>query len=87
MASKAPSAKLVLISSDKERLNSWITNYKNQLGKSTEKDSVKIATFHEAASRLIMLLDHSDFDEGDLRNDRRKAIREINDMLSDIGKL
>lgn len=87
MASKSPLAKLESIRSDKHRLSVWMTNYKNVFLKSSIKDSVKIATFREAATRLKMLLDHSDFDEGSLRDERRKAILEINNMLQDINKL
>lgn len=87
MASRPPLSKLESILSDKQRLYFWIENYKNEFEKSFEKDSFKIATFREAATRLKMLLDHSDFDEGNLRNERRKAIKEINDMFSDINEL
>ncbi|KAG4071455.1 hypothetical protein HA402_011609 [Bradysia odoriphaga] len=87
MKSKSPSDKLKLILEDKQRLNSWIENYKVQFKKTDEKDLLKTATFREAATRLKMLLDHSDFDEGDYRIARRKAITEINEMLGDISGL
>lgn len=77
-----------VIFADKKRLHQWILNYKNQLPKPFEKDSVKIATFREAAQRLKMELDHySDFDEGNLRNQRRKGIEEIDKMLTVISEL
>lgn len=87
MASKSPSEKLELILSDKQRLHSWIKSYTNEYEKSFEKDSVKIATFREAATRLKIGLDDSDFDEGNFRNERREAIKDINNMLSNIIKL
>lgn len=74
---------------DKERLRSWIYDYNRQLKKSSENDSVKVATatFREAGSRLMMSLDHSDFDTGNLRIERQKAILDLKEMINDIREL
>ncbi|KAJ6642166.1 hypothetical protein Bhyg_08503 [Pseudolycoriella hygida] len=83
MKSMAPSEKIDFILSDKLRLESWIKKYKMDFTKSS-KDSEKLATFHEAATRLKLLLDDSDFDKGELRTERRKALKEINDLFNEL---
>lgn len=70
--------------SDMQRLYSWIQDYRDQLNNSAENDSVKIAIFLEAGTRLKILLDDTDFDDGDLRAERRKAILQINEILNGI---
>lgn len=85
---ESPRSKLDFIIADKDRLGSWIEVYKCALVDNTcETDPVKIATFLEAGTRLKMSLDHSDFDEGNLRYQRQQAILEINKMLKDIFEL
>lgn len=61
--------------------------YKVEFQETLVKDSVKLSTFREAATRLKMLLDDSDFDAGNFRSKRRQAIIDINNSLSVISGL
>lgn len=72
---------------DKDRLNTWIEDYCVQVKNNSVKDSYKVATFREIATRLKMLLDDNDFDVDNLRIERRKIIAEINNMFRNIDEL